>query len=157
MTSPNNLDKFKPASAKFEFREYPFYWVMRLGSRYTQAMEIQLKKKGMNITSWRIAMILRENGTISMTDIAKHAVGRLPTITKSVYRMQDQGLVKVKQSEKDGRVTMVSITPLGLDTIDEMIVSTSRIIDRAFEGLKKTETSQLNVLLQKVFNNISNE
>ncbi|MFT6045560.1 MAG: DNA-binding MarR family transcriptional regulator [Arenicella sp.] len=157
MTSPNNLDKFKPASAKFEFREYPFYWVMRLGSRYTQAMEIQLKKKGMNITSWRIGMILRENGTISMTDVAKHAVGRLPTITKSVYRMQGQGLVKVKQSEKDGRVTMVSITPLGLDTIDEMIVSTSRIIDRAFEGLKKTETSQLNVLLQKVFNNISNE
>lgn len=157
MTSPKQLDRFKPASTKFEFREYPFYWVMRVGNRYTQAMEIQLKKKGMNITSWRIGMILRENGTISMTDVAKHAVGRLPTITKSVYRMQEQGLATVKQSELDGRVTMVSITAQGLDTINEMIVSTSRTIDRAFEGLSKAETSQLNKLLQKVFSNLSEE
>ncbi|MBL4672754.1 MAG: MarR family transcriptional regulator [Arenicella sp.] len=157
MSDSDNLNKYKPASENFEFREYPFYWVMRLGSRYTQTMEIQLKKVNMNITSWRIGLILRENGTLSMTEVAKHAVGRLPTITKSVYKMQERGWVDVKQSEKDGRVTMVGITDKGLETINTVIGSTSKTIDRAFDGLNKNETDQLNILLQKVFNNLADD
>ena len=149
-----SLNKFKPVSDNFEFREYPFYWVMRLGSRYTQAMEVELKKVGMNITSWRIGLILRENGQLSMTEVAKHAVGRLPTITKSVYKMEERGWVEVNQSANDGRVTMVNITTMGLDVIQDVIQSTSKIIDQAFEGLDKNETDNLNKLLQTVFNNL---
>lgn len=155
MTSKHDLGKFKPSNSEFEFREYPFYWVMRLGNRYTQAMEVQLKKINMNITSWRIGLILKENGTLSMTKIAEHAVGRLPTITKSVYRMQELGWVNVYQSPEDGRVTMVSITEEGLSTINNMIASTANIIEQAFEGLEKQEINDLNALLQKVLNNLS--
>lgn len=149
-----SLNKYKPVSKNFEFREYPFYWVMRLGSRYTQAMEVELKKVGMNITSWRIGLILRENGRLSMTEVAKHAVGRLPTITKSVYKMEERGWVEVSQSSSDGRVTMVNITTMGLDVIQEVIQSTSKIIDQAFEGLDKDQTDTLNTLLQTVFSNL---
>lgn len=157
MSDSKKLKKYKPSSANFEFREYPFYWVMRLGSRYTQTMEIKLKKVNMNITSWRIGMILRENGILSMTEVAKHAVGRLPTITKSVYKMQERGWVEVKQCENDGRVTMVNITKDGLKTINQVIGTTSKTIDRAFEGMSKKETDQLNTLLQKVFNNLADD
>lgn len=130
---------------------------MRLGSRYTQAMEIQLKKVNMNITSWRIGLILKENGKLSMTEIAKHAVGRLPTITKSVYKMQERGWVEIKQSDSDGRVAMVNITDIGLEIINDVIGRTSKTIDRAFDGLSKKETDHLNVLLQKVFNNLADQ
>lgn len=128
---------------------------MRLGSRYTHKMEVQLKKIDMNITSWRIALILRENGEISMTKVAEHAVGRLPTITKAVYRMQDQGWVEVSTNKDDGRVTMVKITAEGLKIVDTVIENTSKIIDRAFDGLSKKETDQLNTSLKKIFNNLS--
>lgn len=154
MNEKNNLNKYKPASDNFEFREYPFYWVMRLGSRYTQVMELELKKVGMNITSWRIGLILRENGTLSMTKVAKHAVGRLPTITKSVYKMEERGWVGIKPSTNDGRVTMVSITDTGLELIENVIQSTSSVIDQAFDGLNKEQTDNLNSLLQSVFNNL---
>jgi len=130
---------------------------MRLGSRYTQAMEVQLKRVSMNITSWRIGLILRENGTLSMTEVAKHAVGRLPTITKSVYKMQERGLVEIKQSNIDGRVTMVNITDRGLQTINQVISSTSKTIDKAFNDMNKKEADQLNKLLQKVFNNLADD
>ena len=155
MAAKNPLGKYKPSSDDFEFREYPFYWVMRLGNCYTQAMEVQLKQINMNMTSWRVGMILRENGTISMTEIAKHAVGRLPTITKTVYRMQEQGLISVTQNKNDGRVTMVAITKLGAKTINQVISDTSRIIDRAFEGLGKGEIDNLNQLLKRIFDNLN--
>lgn len=149
------LAKFKPGSITFEFREYPFYWVMRLGNRYTHTMEAQLKKLGMNITSWRVGLILRENGTLSMTEIAEHAVGRLPTITKTVYRMQEQGYISLTQSETDARVTMVSISPEGLGIIDKGIENTSRIIDRAFDGLSQSQTDAMNEALKTIFENLS--
>lgn len=155
MPSPKSSNKFKPSSENFQFREYPFYWLMRLSNRYTQAMESQLKLMGMNITSWRISLILRNYGSISMTEIATHAVGRLPTITKSVYRMQNQGLVTVTRSENDARVTMVSITDLGLETVEQLIKNTARTIDRAFTDLSGEELETMNKLLKKVFENIS--
>lgn len=151
----STLGRFKPASEKFEFREYPFYWVMRLGNRYTQEMEKQLKQVGMNITSWRVGLILKENGVISMTEVAKHAVGRLPTINKTVYRMQDQGLVEVHQNTKDGRVTMVGITKEGSQMIEQVIAKTTRTINRAFEGMNQVEIQQMNDLLKQVFDNLS--
>lgn len=128
---------------------------MRLGSRYTHRMEVQLKKVNMNITSWRIALILRENGELSMTKVAEHAVGRLPTITKSVYRTQEQGWVKVSTNKDDARIAMVKITTSGLDIIEGVIENTSKIIDRAFEGFDNAQTDQLNASLQKILNNLS--
>lgn len=90
-----------------------------------------------------------------MTKVAEHAVGRLPTITKAVYRMQDQGWVEVSTNKDDGRVTMVKITAEGLKIVDTVIENTSKIIDRAFDGLSKKETDQLNTSLKKIFNNLS--
>ena len=150
-----NLDKFKPVSEKFEFREYPFYWIIRLGNRYSQEMEKMLKQVDMNITSWRVGMILKENGTLSMSEIATHAAARLPTINKTVYRMQSQGLVEVRQNKKDGRIAMVEITKQGRKKINHVIKKTSRTIDRAFEGMNTQQLTQMNDLLKIVFSNLS--
>ena len=77
--STAKLNKFKPASSNFEFQQYPFYWLMRVGSAYSLRMEKSLKKGGINITAWRILMILREMGKLSVSDIATHAVAKTPT------------------------------------------------------------------------------
>ena len=68
--------------------------------------------------------------------------------------MEERGWVEVSQSSSDGRVTMVNITTMGLDVIQEVIQSTSKIIDQAFEGLDKDQTDTLNTLLQTVFSNL---
>lgn len=155
MTTPKSTSHFKPSSSDFQFREYPFYWLMRLSNRYSQTMESQLKLMGMNLTNWRICLILRNYGSISMTEVATHAVGRLPTITKSVYRMQEQDLVKITKNDQDARITMVSITDHGLETVEQLIKNTSKTIDRAFGDLSEEELSTMNQLLKKVFENIS--
>jgi hypothetical protein len=59
-TDANGFDKFKPASNGFEFQQYPFYWLMRISSAYSLRMEKSVKKGGINITAWRILMLLRE-------------------------------------------------------------------------------------------------
>lgn len=149
------LSQFKPSSDNFAFRDFPFYWVARLGNLYSQTMESVLKKFGMNITVWRIGMILRENGAISVSEIATHAALRMSTITKAVYKMQDNGLVTVKPSEEDARVSIVSITPQGHKAITTVISATQKIFDNAFAGLAEKDLKHANTVLQHIFSNLS--
>ncbi|MEM1155470.1 MAG: MarR family transcriptional regulator [Pseudomonadota bacterium] len=154
-TAAEGLDHFIPSDPAFKFRNYPFYWVARLSNRYTLEMEKQLKPFGMNISSWRIGLILREYGVISMSEVATHAVLRLPTVNKLVYRMQEQGLVSVHRSETDARVTMVGITDQGHEVVSELIKKTSKTVERALDGLSSDEVNVLNTVLGKVFANLA--
>lgn len=62
----------------------------------------------MDIPRWRILFILKENGESSISEISIHAIAKLSTITKIVYRMKADGLVETNTSASDGRVTQVS-------------------------------------------------
>lgn len=151
------INQFKPADDNFEFLQFPFYWIAKVANRYAHKMEIALKKVDMNITSWRVIMILKQHGVLSITDIASHAASRLPTITKMVYKMQDKGLVVVKPKADDGRVSEVTITKKGLENVKFVINNTTRIFDSAFKGMTEAQVRKLNSTLQKLFLNLSDE
>ncbi len=150
-----NLAKFLPNSKMFDFRQYPFYWSSRLTNKYSHKMEVILKQHGMNITIWRICMLLKQEGRQSITEIAKHAVGRLPTITKTVYKMQSNGLVVIRPRKNDGRVSMVKISKLGLQEVDLVLARMTKLFNSLFEGFTQSELEILNRLMEKLFENLS--
>lgn len=151
----DGLDKFKPASDDFEFQQYPFYWLMRVASAYSLRMEKSLKKGGINITAWRILMILREMGTLSVSDIATHAVAKTPTITRATYKLQTDGHVKISTSEKDGRVSMVKLTDSGEQAISKVIGNSQRLFESIYADFSREQVEALNATLQKLFLNLS--
>ena len=151
------LSKYKPASDEFEFRQFPFYWMMKLSNRYAHQMEVALKKVNMNISYWRVGMILREHGVLSISEIATHAVYRLPTITKTVYKMQENGFVTIKPNDDDRRVSMVTITDQGLETIESIITNTTDVFNNAFDGMTEAQLRNLTSSLQHIFSNLSEE
>jgi DNA-binding MarR family transcriptional regulator len=156
-TSETNLNKFKPSTDDFDYLQSPFYWVMKLGNKYTQEMEKTLKKVNLNITGWRVGMTLKENGPLSITEIANHAASRMPTITKLVYKMQTQGLVEIKPKEGDGRVSVVAITDEGLELINSVIRDTSKLYDKAYGDLSERQLTALIKAQQTIFNNLSGD
>jgi DNA-binding MarR family transcriptional regulator len=151
----NGLDKFKPASDDFEFQQYPFYWLMRVSSAYSLRMEKSLKKGGINITAWRILMILREMGTLSVSHIATHAVAKTPTITRATYKLQTEGLVIISTSEKDGRVSMVKLTASGEEAIAKVIKNSQRLFESIYADFSSEQFEVLNTTLQKLFLNLA--
>lgn len=149
-----DLSKYKPASETFEFREFPFYWIVRVSNAYLMKIDKSLKKLKINNTSWRILLILREQGALSVTDIASHAVVKMPTITKSTYKLQVEGLVQIKTSPSDGRVSIVVLTEKGETAVSDIINSTKKTFEHIYDGLTPIEIEQLNSVLQKLFINI---
>jgi DNA-binding MarR family transcriptional regulator len=148
------LSRHNPASDDFVKDEFPFYWIARLNNIYHHHMERALHKVGADLPTWRILFILRENGTSSMSEISLHAVVKLPTITKIVYRLQERGLVITSTSATDGRVTQVSMTPLGQEALIEMRKATESVFLKGYEGLTSVKIERLNKMLMEVFNNL---
>lgn len=151
----NKLSKYNPVNKEFEFQKFPFYWIMRLGNLYSHQMDSALKKVEINISYWRVGMILREYGSLSISDIATHAVYKLPTITKTVYRMREQGLVIINSREDDQRVSMVTITEKGLEATEFVIINTSQVFESAFKDMTDSQLHNLNTSLKKIFLNLS--
>ena len=123
---PDNLDRHKPTHREFRYQDYPFYWIARVASVYSQRMEEELKREGLNLTSWRVGMILRQHGSLSISEISRHAAIRLSTVTRCVYLMQERGWLSVRRSRSDARVTEARVTAAGLELIERLIARTSR-------------------------------
>ncbi|UFH51024.1 MarR family winged helix-turn-helix transcriptional regulator [Pseudomonas sp. KNUC1026] len=148
--------RYDPASEDFRKEDFPFYWLARVHGQYMHNMERLLKKVDLDVPRWRVLWILNENGQSSISEISTHAIAKLSTITKIVYRMKDDGLVSTATSTEDARVTQVSITPLGLETIERMQGVTHGLFQRSFTGLTEAQIQRLNGMLETVFHNLEN-
>ncbi|WP_432697338.1 MarR family winged helix-turn-helix transcriptional regulator [Marinobacterium sp. YM272] len=152
--SGSRLRRYNPTSDDFKKEEFPLYWLARVHGRYTLAMEKTLKKIGMDIPRYRILFILKEQGMSSISEIAEHAVAKLPTITKTIYRMKDDGLVDTAPSPDDGRVTQVTLTAKGQEAIIDIEAATTKLFNQSFKGMTEAQLKRLNRMLETIFNNL---
>ncbi|WP_198937848.1 MarR family winged helix-turn-helix transcriptional regulator [Pelomonas sp. KK5] len=149
------MTRYDPTDPDFHREDYPFYWLARLHGVYTLEMEKALKTVDLDVPTWRTLMILNEQGASSISDIALHAVAKLSTVTKTVYRIQDEGLVTTGTSKQDARVTVVDITSKGRKALERSRLATQHIASRSFEGLTATQVKRLNDTLRDILDNLS--
>jgi MarR family transcriptional regulator, organic hydroperoxide resistance regulator len=149
------VSRHQPSSPEFNKEDFPFYWLARVYGVYTLEMERALKPIGLDIPTWRTLFILQQQGASSMSEISLHAVTKLSTVTKTVYRMKAEGLVDTATSDEDARVTMVKLTPLGQEAIERGRLATQHIFRRSFDGLTPTQITRLNESLHQILDNLS--
>lgn len=157
MPARRKSSRFIPASGNFHKDEFPFYWIARLNNLYILRMSDVLGRLGTDVPAWRVLNILKENGTSSVSEIAVHAVARLSTVTKMVYRMKDEGLVSTSVSVQDARVTEVTMTEAGAELLEEMRRVSEGIFQRGFRGMTDAQIQRLNRGLAQIFANLSDD
>ncbi len=136
------------------YREWPFYWLTRAYARYIDALTSALAGTGLDASSWRVVMILREHDWASVSDIASEANAKLSTMTKVVKRMQAEGLVASREGIVDRRVTEVSLTEKGLASADVALSAAQHVRARAFGAMEKEGLAELSRLLGAVAENL---
>jgi MarR family transcriptional regulator, organic hydroperoxide resistance regulator len=151
---PKNFAKIDPAKPGFTMAHWPFYWITRVARAYTHELEVALKQVNMDVASWRVLMILNEYNPASVSQLAEHAVIKLSTMTKTVIRMQDDGLIATAPRLTDARVTEVSLTIKGRKTIETVREQASKVFRQAFDDFDATEIDSLNSTLQQIFANL---
>lgn len=149
------MSRYNPSTTEFSREEFPFYWLARVHGVYTLQMEQALKTVDLDIPTWRTLFILQEHGHSTVSEIALHAIAKLSTVTKIVYRMKDEGLVDTYTSPQDARVTMVQLTEAGGAAIERSRLAIQHIFERAFDGLTPLQIRKLNESLRQILDNLS--
>ncbi|TWT35722.1 HTH-type transcriptional regulator MhqR [Posidoniimonas corsicana] len=108
------------------------------------------REHGLTSSQYNVLRILRGEGApLPSLEIASRLLRVAPAITGLINRLEDQGLVKRRRCEQDGRVVFVEITKQGLAVLgglDEPLMALHRGV---MSGLKKAEQRQLVALLEK--------
>ncbi|HCH40556.1 MAG TPA: MarR family transcriptional regulator [Enterobacter sp.] len=139
----------------FHREEFPFYWIVNVYARYTQVMEITLKKVQLDVSRFRVLMITEQYGKASISQIAEFAMAKMPTVTKIVGRLGDDGLVTTASSVQDARVTEVMLTDAGREKVAEAHRLTRKVFEKGFKGMTAAQREKMNLSLSKVLDNLN--
>ncbi|MEZ2602935.1 MarR family winged helix-turn-helix transcriptional regulator [Kluyvera intermedia] len=155
MRHSKNISDDQSDETEFHREEFPFYWIVNVYARYTQTVEIALKKIALDVSRFRVLMITHQYGEASISQISEYALAKMPTVTKIVGRLRDDGLVTTASSERDARVTVVMLTDAGKQKVAEAMPLVGKIFDKGFKGMSASQVEKMNQSLSKVLDNLN--
>lgn len=131
---------------------FPVYAASRLITREYQPL---LEQIGLTYPQYLVMMVLWEDKTLPVNDIARKLILNTNTITPLLKRMEQQGLIQRERSTSDERKVLVQLTPKG----EKLQESAAQIPLRLMEQLSETDLNvadliglrdQLNALIQSL-------
>jgi len=92
---------------------------------------------------------------ITQTGLAEALCVDASTVTKTLLRLERDGLVKRKVDSEDGRISRVYLTSRGRTLVKPVVDIWTTSEKRLIHGLSKAEQAQFRRLLQQVLTNLS--
>ncbi len=148
------VHKFATRVSEMNLEDFPFYWIALVNSKYEMALEKPLKRLGLDNSKRRILILLGHNTQLSVSEIANHAILKIPTTTKILNRMKDDNLVDVNDHPTDGRSVQISLTDLGREKLAELELITYDILNNALSGLTPKKIERLNEMTKDIFHHL---
>lgn len=114
----------------------------RAAAQMDGELEAVLRPHGLSRISWVVLTALIEDGTGTVSGLARIASTQQPTMTKMLDRMVKDGLVKRLPDALDRRVVRIAITPRG----SELLAPASAAIAGFHAELPRCLTEELLLL-----------
>jgi DNA-binding MarR family transcriptional regulator len=119
------------------------YQINQLSYRMNRNLDLELRQQGLSISIWRIMSVLDFNAAITVNDLARYAMIEQSTLSRILKRMEVEGLLVNRKSERDGRVRAVDLTPLGRARYDTVRTVTMKHVGHVISDLSQDERVQL--------------
>ena len=136
-----NRGEYDPSNPTFRLENSPFYLMAHADFKYHEDMDKVLHKHGVSKPIYRVMTVLREQQPASIGAIAEAALTKRSTISRIIDRMVEQGLVSTEPNPEDNRITEVTLTPAGQQTLRKLTPIVGRQFSRAMVGMRSSSTS----------------
>jgi DNA-binding MarR family transcriptional regulator len=143
-----------PAEQGFVLEDYILYNLVRTAATYNEEMAKALKSFRLDTMKWRILMLLKDKSPSSVGELARRSVTKMPTLTRMLIRMEEDGLVIRQALEGDRRVVQVTMTPKAVTTLRAVQAIGQRVFERALEGVDASEAASVTDVLRRVRSNL---
>lgn len=138
----------------------PMGLIGRLGNitlHLSREMEKVFSQFGLNTSSFDVLATLRRAGnpyTLSPGEMLSTLMVTSGTMTNRIDQLEKAGWVIRKVNPEDGRSFLVSLTPQGLELINQVIEAHVNNQKRLVTGLSQQEQQALNELLKVFLNSL---
>lgn len=110
-----------------------------------------IKQFGLTIQQYNVLRILRgqKKQSISVNAISERMIDKMSNVSRLIDKLESKHYIKRKINSKDRRQVDIQISDKGLNLIQDIEKTEDKIFSN-FQNLSKSESEQLNSLLDKL-------
>ena len=152
MTDQDRIDGAPKEPARL--RHLASYLLNRIVHRYNQTLQSELKQKGMTTIIMRTVVSLKVNGALTVSELCVHAIAEQPTMSRTLDKMEAEGLIAREVSEADQRVRVIRLTAAGEALYDNIWPVMIGANEDMLKGISPADRADLMRILTQILESI---
>jgi MarR family transcriptional regulator, organic hydroperoxide resistance regulator len=120
MGEPNDSALNIPDEGYFT-ENYLLFLLAQASERSSNDFHKELEKDGVSVSTWRILASLYPNVVLTVGALAGKCLLKQPTLTRTLDRLENGGLVRREGSKKDRRSVLIALTNTGRKLAGEKV------------------------------------
>lgn len=117
----------------------------------------RLKNHGVTVAQWVVLVVLWEIDGLTQKELSERVSVETPTLSRTIDRMERDGLVKRDRNVRDRRQVHVNLTEHGAALWRELVPEAEANLEQALKGFSPQDETQLCALLKRVIKNMTDD
>jgi len=143
-----------PTMGEIGLNQFVPYLMNRIMGRWNSNLQERIVKNNLSTVKMRILAVLTVHSGLTINQLSVYTVIEQSTISRSLDRMQDQGLIRRETGQEDGRIREIHIREKGRAAFNEFWPEMYKSYQNLFEGVNESEQEIFIKTLHKLLNNI---
>ena len=133
------------------------YRLSVLSNRTSNAIAREYSERfDMTIPEWRVMAVLGRFSGLSANQVAQRTAMDKVAVSRALARLLERGLVQRDSHGSDRRRSVLELSPVGYTVYDEVAPMALECERQLLANLDETDRAQLDVLLAKLADGVSN-
>jgi MarR family transcriptional regulator for hemolysin len=143
-----------PTMGEIGLNQFVPYLMNRIMGRWNSNLHERIVKNNLSTVKMRILAVLTVHSGLTINQLSVYTVIEQSTISRSLDRMQDQGLIRRETGQEDGRIREIHIMDKGRAAFNEFWPEMYKTYQNLFAGVDESEREEFIKTLHKLLDNI---
>ncbi len=130
------------------------YLLRQVAERLGRSLNEALKPFDQTPSVYRVLIALTRRNPARITELAELTLLELSTLSRTVDRMETDGLVKRASGSDDARTVLVSLTPAGRDFLERILPAVSAQYEWAIHDVRGPDLEVMRAVLKAMLRNL---
>ena len=139
---------------KYDLENFAPYIVSTLSRLFADLLEKSLKAEGLSLSNWRVLLCLEQYDKRTLNQIVDYTLLPQSTLSRSLARMEERGLITRTRQDVDARTYDIQITEKGRKRIEKTYAAVQEACEKPLLALEPEERETWMKTMKKIIQNM---